>query len=155
MELIYKKASLSDVELLAKTRIEVLRATNKLNPVIEIKKLEKETRRYYEKSLTEDTHVAYLVFDNSRFIGSGGICFYQVMPSYYNQNGLRGNIMNMYTSPDYRRRGIAYHTLDLLVEVAREREVNIITLESTDSSRLLYEKYGFRGLDNEMQLIER
>lgn len=33
--------------------------------------------------------------------------------------------MNMYTSPDYRRKGIAYHTLELLMEEIKKRESNI------------------------------
>ncbi len=34
--------------------------------------------------------------------------------------------MNMYTAPEYRRQGIAIHTLDLLVNDAREQGVSQI-----------------------------
>lgn len=49
--------------------------------------------------------------------------------------------MNMYTAPEYRRQGIAIHTLDLLVKNAKEQGVLQIVLEATDMGRLLYEKY--------------
>ena len=34
--------------------------------------------------------------------------------------------MNMYTNPEYRRQGIAIHTLDLLVKDARARDIDTL-----------------------------
>lgn len=63
------------------------------------------------------------------------------MPTYHNPSGKKAYIMNMYTAPEYRRQGIAIHTLDLLVKNAKEQGVLQIVLEATDMGRLLYEKY--------------
>lgn len=60
--------------------------------------------------------------------------------------------MNMYTAPAYRRRGIAYRTLDLLVRGAKNRGITDISLEATEAGRPLYEKYGFRKREDEMEL---
>mgnify|MGYP002591260415 FL=1 len=60
--------------------------------------------------------------------------------------------MNMYTKPEYRRRGIAFITLDLLVHDAREKGITAISLEATAMGRPLYEKYGFVEMWNEMEL---
>ena len=49
--------------------------------------------------------------------------FYQVMPTYHNPTGKKAYIMNMYTAPEYRRQGIAIHTLDMLVKDAKEQGV--------------------------------
>ena len=61
--------------------------------------------------------------------------------------------MNICTRPEYRRKGIAFHTLDLLVQDAREKGVAFISLEATESGRPLYEKYGFSDMKDEMELI--
>ena len=61
--------------------------------------------------------------------------------------------MNMYTNPNYRRQGIAYNVLDLLINDCKEREVTAISLEATDMGRPLYEKYGFVKMDDEMELL--
>ncbi|MCM1112761.1 MAG: GNAT family N-acetyltransferase [Muribaculum sp.] len=60
--------------------------------------------------------------------------------------------MNLYTKPEYRRRGIAYRTLELLVEEARERGIAQIALEATAMGRPLYEKFGFVAAEDEMIL---
>ncbi len=77
--------------------------------------------------------------------------FYQVMPTYHNPSGKKAYIMNMYTAPEYRRQGIACHTLDLLVEEAKEQGVSQISLEATAAGRPLYEKYGFVKMEDEME----
>ena len=93
------------------------------------------------------------MFDQGQFIGSGGISYYRVMPTYHNLTGRKGYIMNMYTRPEYRRKGIAFHTLDLLVQDAREKGITSVSLEATEAGRPLYEKYGFSDMKDEMTLI--
>ena len=94
------------------------------------------------------------VYDNETFIGAGGVSFYQVMPTYHDPTGKKAYIMNMYTAPEYRRQGIAFHTLDLLVKDAKEQGVLQIALEAMDMGRPLYEKYGFVKMEDEMELKE-
>lgn len=60
--------------------------------------------------------------------------------------------MNTYTDPAYRRRGIAFKTLDMLVNDAKSKGITAISLEATDMGRPLYEKYGFIKMNNEMEL---
>lgn len=152
MELIYKQATVEDLDLLVRTRIEVLRAANGLDDTVDMSEVEEQSRDYYREALGSGEHVAYLVFDGEVLAGAGGISFYRLLPTYHNPTGENGYIMNMYTRPAYRRRGIAYKTLDLLVAAARERGVSRITLEATRMGRPLYEKYGFVGLGDEMEL---
>lgn len=154
MDLLYRKATAEDIGLLTETRIEVLRAANGLSADADMAEVEKQSRAYYEEALRDGTHTAYLVFDGSRFVGAGGISYYRVMPTYHNPSGYKAYIMNMYTRPEYRRMGIAYRTLDLLVQDARDRGISCITLEATAMGRTLYEKYGFTALDSEMALPE-
>ena len=136
----YKKAIIADIDELVKTRIIVLRAANKLSNDVDMSLVEKESYEYYKSALETGEHVAYLVYDNETFIGAGGVSFYQVMPTYHNPTGKKAYIMNMYTASAYRRQGIAFHTLDLLVKDIRKQGVSQIALEATEMGRPLYEK---------------
>lgn len=60
--------------------------------------------------------------------------------------------MNMYTKPKYRRMGIAYKTLDMLIRDTKNRGITSVSLESTVMGRPLYEKYGFIKMNDEMEL---
>ena len=148
----YKKATITDIDELVRTRIIVLRAANKLSNDVDMSLVEKESYKYYKSALETGEHIAYLVYDNETLIGTGGVSFYQVMPTYHNPTGKKAYIMNMYTAPEYRRQGIAFYTLDLLVKDVREQGVSQIALEATDMGRPLYEKYGFVKMEDEMEL---
>lgn len=150
----YKRATIKDIDELVRTRIIVLRAANKLSDDVDMSMVEKESYEYYKHSLETGEHIAYLVYDKGTFIGAGGVSFYQVMPTYHNPTGKKAYIMNMYTAPEYRRQGIAFHTLDLLVNDAKKQGVLQIALEATEMGRPLYEKYGFVKMEDEMELKE-
>lgn len=177
MEFVYKFAGIEDLDILTKTRIEVLRAANKLDEWVDMSQVEAESRQYYEKALQDGSHVAVLVYEkwedtfsikkceskqeklpkeeelqcSGQLVGAGGVSFFQVMPTYHNPSGKKAYIMNMYTRPQYRRRGIANHTLKLLVNAAHKAGITHISLEATEMGRTLYEKFGFVSMKDEME----
>lgn len=152
MALHYKKATIEDLQILTDTRIIVLRAANKLSDDVDMTSVKEQSYEYYKKALLDNTHVAYLVFDGEEFVGAGGVSFFYVMPTFHNPTGQKAYIMNMYTKPEYRRQGIAYKVLDQLVAECQTRNISAISLEATQMGRPLYEKYGFKKMQDEMEL---
>ena len=150
----FEKVGMEKLEDLVKTRIQVLRAANKLDDTVDMNIVKEQSRDYYRHSLADESHIAYLVYDGETFAGSGGISFFRVMPTFHNPDGRKAYIMNMYTAPEYRRKGIGRQTLGLLVAAAREKGITAISLEATDMGRPLYEKFGFIGMEHEMELPE-
>ena len=152
MAIEFKRADLNGLEALVSSRIKVLIAANKLPEDTDMSLIEQQSRDYYKQSLADGTHTAYLVYDGDDIIAAGGVSYYRVMPTCDVPTGRKAYIMNMYTDPRYRRQGIAYKTLSLLVEDAKSKGVDFISLEATDMGRPLYEKYGFVGTPHEMIL---
>ncbi|MBQ9165630.1 MAG: GNAT family N-acetyltransferase [Oscillospiraceae bacterium] len=155
MKLHYKRAGLEDIDLLTETRIIVLRAANGLPDSADLSEVKAQSHDYYKHALADGSHIAYLVLDGKRFVGAGGVSLFQVMPTCCNPSGKKAYIMNMYTHPDYRRSGIARHTLDLLVKEVQSKGISAISLEATASGRPLYEAYGFVTMKDEMELPEK
>ena len=56
MNLEYRKATIDDLDLLTKTRIEVLRAANNLDNLIDMSRVERESRVYYENAIANNFH---------------------------------------------------------------------------------------------------
>ena len=154
MNLRYQKATLEDLELLVTVRCRVLRAANLLPDDAPLPEVERQTWAYYRKAFAEDTHMAYLVWDGDTLVGTGAVSYFQVMPTVHNPTGQKAYLMNMYTAPQYRRQGVAAHTLALLVEDAHRRGVTAISLEATAMGRPLYERFGFVSMEHEMELQE-
>lgn len=155
MELKYQKATIDDLELLVDLRLTVLRAANRLDDSVDLAQVRENTRAYYKTALQDKSHLAYLVYDETSLVGTGGISFYRVMPTYHNPTGENAYIMNMYTSPAYRNRGIATHLLQQLVSDARALGISRITLDATPMGRPLYERFGFIPMPAEMELPQQ
>ena len=66
MSIVYEKAGLDQLDLLVSTRIEVLRAANRLNDDVDMSGVERQSREYYAKALADGTHTAYLAFSRIR-----------------------------------------------------------------------------------------
>ncbi len=92
-QMTFRKATVTDLDLLVTTRIEVLRAANGLTDDTDMSEIEKQSRAYYEKAIPDGSHTAFLVFDRDRLIGAGGISYYRIMPTYHNPTGKKGYIM--------------------------------------------------------------
>lgn len=116
---------------------------------IEVQISEKYDKEYLYASLPAAALYEKLGFSTVKHecypVENGVILAYEVKKAY---------IMNMYTAPEYRRQGIAIHTLDLLVKDVRKQGVSQIALETTEMGRPLYEKYGFVKIEDEMELIK-
>lgn len=153
MNITYKQANLDDIELLVKSRIMVLREANHLDDSADMSEVKAQSYDYYRKAILNGECIVYLVFDDDKLVGCGGVSFFIVMPTCHNPTGKKAYLMNIYTSPEYRRKGIAYKTLDLLIKATREKGINHITLEATDMGRPMYEKYGFTKMNDEMELL--
>lgn len=153
MNITYKQANLDDIELLVKSRIIVLREANHLDDSADMSEVKAQSYDYYRKAIPNGECIVYLVFDDDKFVGCGGVSFFRVMPTCHNPTGKKAYLMNIYTSPKYRRKGIAYKTLDLLIKATREKGINHITLETTSMGQPMYEKYGFTKMNDEMELL--
>lgn len=65
--------------------------------------------------------------------------------------GRLGAIVNVFTEPEWRRRGIAALLMQRIIGWLREQGIERLTLHASDAGRALYEKVGFIAT-NEMRL---
>lgn len=148
----YKRASVEDIPLLIENRVRLLKLANNLKNISDWSSMKKELYHYYICSIPSNNHIAYLAYKESVFVGTGGICFYHVLPTYHNPTGRKAYITNMYTLPEFRNQGVASCILNYLIEESLDLGVKFISLEATESARKIYKKIGFTPLYTEMQL---
>lgn len=94
--------------------------------------------------------MAFLTEENGNIVAMSSICFYKSCPKLYNLYGKRALITDMYTLPDYRSKGLGSKLLKSILNYAKDLGYSTVTLNTTDSGRRLYEKYGFKEVRGEM-----
>lgn len=143
---------MKDIKIITDLRVKVLRAANGLDDNVNMDNIKKNTFEHYKKTLINGNNITYLAIENNNIIACGSVSFYSVMPTFCNQSGKCAYLMNIYTEPKYRRQGIAYTILDYLVKKSIEYGANKISLEATAMGKPMYEKYGFKYMNDEMIL---
>jgi ribosomal protein S18 acetylase RimI-like enzyme len=65
----------------------------------------------------------------------------------------RAYLLNVYTEPEHRRRGLARRLVQAALDEARVRGIRVVALHASAEGRSLYESLGFQST-NEMYRIE-
>jgi GNAT superfamily N-acetyltransferase len=84
-------------------------------------------------------------------IAAAGIFLMDFPPHWMDEQPVRAYLLNFYTAPAARGRGLATELLGRCVEECRRRKVGVVTLHASKFGRPVYERYGFRQ-HNEMVL---
>ena len=149
----YRKAVLSDVEKLAEIRSFFLKEMKNVTSEEDRVFIEQANVEYFRKALYDNTFVSWIAFENEVIIATSGLSFSVVPPFFNIFDGKVAYIMNMYTFPDYRNRGIGTELFKKLIDEAKQLGYKKITLNATDIGRPLYEKYGFKSVYNGMEFF--
>ena len=136
----YRKAEPADLPALMEIRLETLRNVFSLPPGYSFAADLTEKSRAYFSSPNQSS---ILALDGDTAVGCATMCYLEVLPTIEHPSGLRGHLMNVYTKPAYRRRGIACKMLEMLINEAKEKGVTEITLDATEEGKPLYRKCGF------------
>ena len=148
----YRKAVIDDVEELVRLRIAFLNEVKNIESGYSDPAMEYNLKEYFINNMSTNCFIAWLAVKDGAIVGTSGICFYALPPSYKNISGNSAYIMNMYTLPDYRGKGIAPALFKKLVAEAADRSCKKISLHATDMGKPVYLKFGFKVTDNEMVL---
>ena len=104
------------------------------------------------RALADGSYRHWLAVDGGgRIIGGGGVLLCSWPPYPKGLRTERAVIQNVYTEPEFRKRGIARQIMMAILDWARQRGLEAINLHASDEGRPLYEKMGFEAT-NEMRL---
>lgn len=144
-------ATKEDIDLMMKSRLEMLKVVNDLPQDYEYDEaFVKASREYFENG--DQTTV--LAIDNAEVIGCASMSYMWIMPTFSHPTGKRAHLMNVYTRDEYRRRGIARQMCEMLIEDARAKGATEISLDATTMGRPLYESLGFTATTEGMVLTK-
>lgn len=146
----YRKATIDEIDLLAQIRIDFLCEANDVNSEDERKTLYKNNKQFMTNSLADGSFVSWVAIENGTIIATSGVSFYTLPPNKKCPSGKVAYISNMFTYPKYRNQGIAKKLFSLTVEEATKAGCIKILLNATAMGRLIYEKFGFTDIKNDM-----
>ncbi len=143
-EIQIRKIGVGEVELLTTYRMAYLLEMQGERSEEYQQKLYRELTAYFTQALAEDRFFAFLAELNGEIVSFGAMVLKKI-PGDLNQSlYLEGDILNMYTVPFVRRKGISAMILEHLLTEARRRGINKVSLHTSKDGEKLYRKFGFR-----------
>jgi GNAT superfamily N-acetyltransferase len=109
-------------------------------------------RSYLDKALPTGDFVAFVAESAGHIIATSGVQIFQKPPHARNLSGKEGFVLNMFTLPEWRGRGIATALMQRIVGFVRDRGATCIRLHTSESGVGIYTKLGFQPDNSEMLL---
>lgn len=104
--------------------------------------------------LRDDRYIGLLAVDGEKVAAGAGMFIMDFPPGPLSLTPCRAYILNVYTYPEYRRRGLAQRLVGGLLTIAREKQIDVVSLHASAAGRSVYEAMGFTAT-NEMRMRMR
>lgn len=141
--IIVRKIGLSEIERLTDYRLAYLTEMQGERSEEYQQKLKNELNQYFGEAMKEQRCFAFLAEQDGEALSFGAMILKKI-PGDFNQSFyLEGDILNMYTVPFARRKGISGMILDCLLTEARALGVSKVSLHTSKDGEKLYRKFGF------------
>ena len=109
------------------------------------------TAAYLSEALPTGSFRAWLAASGQRVVGGGAILITPWPSHPYDGQCRRATILNVYTYPDCRKKGIARRLMQIMIDWCRREDFAFVFLHASKDGRHLYETLGFEPT-NEMRL---
>ncbi|HVN83715.1 MAG TPA: GNAT family N-acetyltransferase [Candidatus Binatia bacterium] len=146
-----RAAGKMDAEVIARQRVGMLRDMGMLDRR-EIDSLLAASRAYFAAALPSGEYRGWVVERGGEVAAGGGLLLRRLLPRPgHAEVGEEAYVLNVYTEPPHRRRGIARRLTEYILAWCRARGVSRVALHASVDGRHLYEQLGFVPT-NEMRL---
>lgn len=140
--MIFRKATSADISILVKLRIDFLIDDHGYLSDEEKSLISNQLEKYFKKHIGND-FIAILAEEDGIVLSTAFLVMVEKPANTSFITGLTGTLLNVFTYPEYRRKGIATKVISLLLEEGKKAGVSSFDLFATESGKPLYEKLGF------------
>jgi GNAT superfamily N-acetyltransferase len=138
-----RKIGVEEIPILIEYRLAYLAELQGKQDETHVEQLKKEMEIYFRKSMEEGRFFALCAEIEGMIISFGGMVIKEIPGDLNKPSYLEGDILNMYTIPELRRRGISAMILEQLLNAAKAIGISKVALHTSKDGENLYRKFGF------------
>ena len=144
---IFDMAGKDDISELVRLRIAYMIDDFGFVSDIERKGMETQLPDYFNRKLGTEL-IAFVAKDEDRIVSVAYLHIIEMPANSILLNGLYGEVLSVYTEPDYRGKGLCSKLMNNLVEYGKNKGLGRIDLSATDDGYPIYAKIGFKEKDH-------
>ena len=138
-----RKLTKEEIPILVDYRIEYLTELQGKNETANIAEVKSGLHNYFDKAFSDERCFAFIALQEKKILGFGAMIVKQIPGDFQQQTYLEGDILNMYTIPEARRKGISSLILEKLLNEAFSIGISKVALHTSKDGEKLYRKFGF------------
>jgi len=141
--LIIRKLNKNDKEIFIKLRTTYIKETFTNVNLTDIKQIEDSLNKYFDEHIIKDDFIGIIGEYNENIVSTAYLIINDFPANPNVINGRAGTLLNVYTFPEYRKKGIAKKLIEKIIEEAKIKRINRIDLKATEDGYNLYKGLGF------------
>ncbi len=142
-KIVYRRATTEDIPALVEYRVRFLNELHNHPENDETKTVRKSLLEYFTKAIPSNDFIAWVAYDE-KIIGTGGMVVWQIPARYGGvESGKLGYLLNFYTVPEARRKGIGTRLSNELIKEAKSLGLKDLRLHASKDGINIYKKAGF------------
>ena len=115
---------------------------------LKLNTMETQFRGWVRDKLVQGDYKGWLMVDTQDTVVAGaGVWIREGIITPVDLSGKQGLVVNVYTHPDYRRRGLARQLMEALLEWCEENGIHSVLLRASADGKELYRSLGFQDED--------
>ena len=147
MDIKYVEATKEDINELIRLRLAYMKDDFGSVSDLERKAMETQLPDYFERKLGTEL-IAFVAKDGDRVVSVAYLHIIEMPANSLLLNGLYGEVLNVYTEPEYRGKGICTKLMNNLVEYGKKAGLGRIDLSATEDGYPIYAKLGFKDKEH-------
>lgn len=144
-KIIITRVGTRDVEAMVACRIQYIAELQGERPVSVVNELKNELISYFTSGIQNATVIALVAIFEEKPVAYGAVVLRSVPGDFNSTAYVEGDVLNMYTIPEARRRGISKMILLGLIDEAQRQGVSKLALHTTAAGEKLYRSVGFHN----------
>ena len=142
-KIMIRRVTNHDIPAMTAARLAYLTEMQGERPEVYLQELQQNLQSFFVQTMQEGSFFALLAEYEGKVVSYGGMILKKI-PGDLNQSSyLEGDILNMYTLPEYRRQGISSMILKQLLVEAKTMGISKVALHCSKDGEPLYRKFGF------------
>ncbi len=143
-KIVYRRAGISDIPDLVDYRVRFLNEQYSHPDDSETKILRKSLVSYFVEAIPLNDFIAWVAECNQKIVATSGLVVWQLPARYEGiESGKLGYLLNFYTIPEARRKGIGTRLLNELIKEAKSLGLKCLHLHASKDGINIYRKAGF------------
>ena len=142
-KLVFRKLNNSDRELFVKLRFEYFLIDGFDINENNRNEIKNNLIKYFDDNIKSNNFIGIICEYENKIVSVAYLALSINPPNPYFIDGKIGTLLNVFTYPEYRNKGIATKLLKEIIEEAKKENINVIKLSATKNGEKLYKKLGF------------